>query len=143
MLNKAIIMGRMTRDPELRHTQKGTAVTGFSVAVDRDRKEAGTDFIDVTAYGKTAEFVCKYFGKGQMIALEGSIQTRNYTDRDGNKRNATEVLVENASFCESKKSETHSQPSPSAPAAAAPSPGYSSGSSEDFEEVTLDDDLPF
>lgn len=147
MLNKAVIMGRLVRDPELKHTQKGKAYTSLCLAVERNYSRNGeqrqTDFIDCEAWKQTAEFICKYFRKGQMIGLEGSIQTRNYTDQDGNKRYATEVLAENVSFCESKKSESHSQPSPSAPAAAAPSPGYSSGSSEDFEEITPDDDMPF
>ena len=142
MINTVALMGRLTADPELKHTSNGIAVVSFCIAVNRKFKDQQADFINCVAWRQTAEFICKYFHKGQMIGLEGSIQTRNYTDQDGNKRSATEVLAENASFCESKKSETHSQPSPSAPAAAAPSPGYSSGSSEDFEEVTLDDDLP-
>lgn len=145
MINTVALMGRLTADLELKHTPNGVAVVSFCIAVNRKFKDQQADFINCVAWRQTAEFICKYFGKGQMIALEGSIQTRNYTDRDGNKRNATEVLVENASFCESKKNESNSRPSPSAvaPAAAAPSPGYSSGSSEDFEEITPDDDLPF
>ena len=145
MINTVALMGRLTADPELKHTSNGYAVVSFCVAVNRRFKDQQADFINCIAWRQTAEFICKYFGKGQTIALEGSIQTRNYTDRDGNKRNATEVLVENASFCESKKSESNSRPSTSAaaPAAAAPSPGYSSGSSEDFEEITPDYDLPF
>ena len=115
----------------------------YCVAVSRRFKGQRADFINCVAWRQTAEFICKDFRRGQMIAVKGSIQTRNYTDRDGNKRYATEVLAENVSFCESKKNESHSQPSPSAPAAAAPSPGYSSGSSEAFEEITPDDDLPF
>ena len=144
-MNVAALTGRLTADPELKHTPNGIAVTSFCVAVNRRTKDRQADFINCVAWRQTAEFICKYFVKGQMIGLEGSIQTRNYTDQDGNKRNATEVLVENASFCESKKSESNSRPSPSAaaPAAAAPSPGYFSGSSEDFEEITPDDDLPF
>lgn len=145
MINTVALMGRLTADPELKHTPNGVAVVSFCIAVNRKFKDQQADFINCVAWRQTAEFICKYFGKGQMIALKGSIQTRNYTDRDGNKRNATEVLVENASFCESKKNESNSRPSLSAaaPAAAAPSPGYSSGSSEDFEEITPDDDLPF
>lgn len=142
MINTVALMGRLTADPELKHTSNGIAVVSFCVAVNRRFKDQQADFINCVAWRQTAEFVCKYFGKGQMIGLEGSIQTRNYTDQDGNKRYATEVLAENVSFCESKKSESNLRPSPSAaaPAAAAPSSGYSS---EDFEEVTLDDDLPF
>ena len=144
MINTVALMGRLTADPELKHTPNGVAVVSFCIAVNRRFKDQQADFINCVAWRQTAEFICKYFGKGQMIALEGSIQTRNYTDRDGNKRNATEVLAENVSFCESKKSENHSQPTSSAAPAAAASPsGYSSGSSEDFEEITPDDDLPF
>lgn len=145
MINTVALTGRLTADPELKHTSNGIAVVSFCVAVNRRFKDQQADFINCVAWRQTAEFICKYFVKGQMIGLEGSIQTCNYTDQDGNKRNATEVLVENASFCESKKSESNSRPSPSAaaPAAAAPSPGYFSGSSEDFEEITPDDDLPF
>ena len=145
MINTVALTGRLTADPELKHTSNGIAVVSFCVAVNRRFKDQQADFINCVAWRQTAEFICKYFVKGQMIGLEGSIQTRNYTDQDGNKRNATEVLVENASFCESKKSESNSRPSPSAaaPAAAAPSPGYFSGSSEDFEEITPDDDLQF
>lgn len=145
MINTVALTGCLTADPELKHTSNGIAVVSFCVAVNRRFKDQQADFINCVAWRQTAEFICKYFVKGQMIGLEGSIQTRNYTDQDGNKRNATEVLVENASFCESKKSESNSRPSPSAaaPAAAAPSPGYFSGSSEDFEEITPDDDLPF
>ena len=145
MINTVALTGRLTADPELKHTSNGIAVLSFCVAVNRRFKDQQADFINCVAWRQTAEFICKYFVKGQMIGLEGSIQTRNYTDQDGNKRNATEVLVENASFCESKKSESNSRPPPSAaaPAAAAPSPGYFSGSSEDFEEITPDDDLPF
>ncbi len=145
MINTVALTGRLTADPELKHTSNGIAVVSFCVAVNRRFKDQQADFINCVAWRQTAEFICKYFVKGQMIGLEGSIQTRNYTDQDGNKRNATEVLVENASFCESKKSESNSRPPPSAaaPAAAAPSPGYFSGSSEDFEEITPDDDLPF
>ena len=145
MINTVALTGRLTADPELKHTSNGIAVVSFCVAVNRRFKDQQADFINCVAWRQTAEFICKYFVKGQMIGLEGSIQTRNYTDQDVNKRNATEVLVENASFCESKKSESNSRPSPSAaaPAAAAPSPGYFSGSSEDFEEITPDDDLPF
>ena len=127
MINTVALMGRLTADPELKHTPNGVAVVPFCIAVNRKFKDQQADFINCVAWRQTAEFICKYFGKGQMIALEGTIQTRNYTDQDGNKRNATEVLVENVGFCESKKSESNLRPSPSAaaPAAAAPSSGYS------------------
>ena len=103
MLNHITLMGRLTKDPELRHTQKGTAVTGFTVAVDRDRKDDGTDFIDVTAWGKTAEFVCKCFGKGRMAVVDGRLQLRDWTDREGNKRKSAEVVASSIYFGDSKK----------------------------------------
>lgn len=105
MLNTAIIMGRLTADPELRTTQSGTSVTSFTVAVDRAYKsgdERQTDFINVVAWRGTAEFVSRYFAKGQMIAVQGSIQTRNYEDKNGNKRTAVEIVADNVSFCGSK-----------------------------------------
>lgn len=103
MINTVALMGRLTADPELKHTSNGIAVVSFCIAVNRKFKDQQADFINCVAWRQTAEFICKYFHKGQMIGLEGSIQTRNYTDQDGNKRSATEVLAENASFCESKK----------------------------------------
>lgn len=105
MLNTAIIMGRLTADPELRTTQTGLSVTSFTVAVDRNYKsgdERQTDFINVVAWRGTADFVSRYFKKGQMIAVQGSIQTRNYEDKNGNKRTAVEIVAENVSFCGSK-----------------------------------------
>ena len=105
MLNTAIIMGRLTADPELRKTTSGLSVTSFTVAVDRNYKsgdERQTDFINVTAWRGTADFVSTYFKKGQMIAVQGSIQTRNYEDKNGNKRTAVEIVAENVSFCGSK-----------------------------------------
>lgn len=107
MLNKIIIMGRLTRDPELRRTGSGTAVTSFSLAVDRDFKsqngEKETDFIDVVAWRSTAEFVSKYFTKGRMAVVEGRLQMEDWTDKDGNKRRSFKVVVENAYFGDSKK----------------------------------------
>ncbi len=105
MLNTAIIMGRLTADPELRTTQTGLSVTSFTVAVDRNYKsgdERQTDFINVVAWRGTADFVSRYFKKGQMIAVQGSIQTRNYEDKNGNKRTAVEIVADNVSFCGSK-----------------------------------------
>ena len=107
MLNKIIIMGRLTRDPELRRTGSGTAVTSFSLAVDRDFKsqsgEKETDFIDVVAWRSTAEFVSKYFTKGRMAVVEGRLQLRDWTDRDGNKRRTAEVIADNVYFGDSKR----------------------------------------
>ena len=106
MLNCAIIMGRLTADPELRTTGNGTSVTSFSVAVERSYARAGeerqTDFINVVAWRQQAEFITRYFRKGSMIAIQGSIQTRNYEDKNGNKRTAVEIVADRASFCGSK-----------------------------------------
>ena len=107
MLNKTILMGRLTRDPELRRTQSGTAVTSFSLAVDRDFKsqsgEKETDFIDIVAWRGTAEFVSKYFTKGRMAVVEGRLQIRGWTDKDGGKRRSAEVVADNVYFGDSKR----------------------------------------
>ena len=107
MLNKIILMGRLCANPELRRTQSGTAVTSFSLAVDRDFKpqsgEKETDFIDIVAWRATAEFVSKYFTKGRMAVVEGRLQLRDWTDKDGNKRTSAEVVVANAYFGDSKR----------------------------------------
>ena len=108
MLNRIILMGRLTRDPELRHTQTGTAVASFSLAVDRDFKdrnsgERATDFIDIVAWRQTAEFVSRYFTKGRMAVVEGRLQMRNWTDKDGNKRTSAEVVADNVYFGDSKR----------------------------------------
>ena len=119
MLNKIILMGRLTRDPELRRTGRGTAVTSFSLAVDRDFKgqngEKETDFIDIVAWKNTAEFVSRYFTKGRMAVVEGRLQIRDWTDRDGSKRRTAEVVADNVYFGDSKQSEGNNAPSYSAP----------------------------
>ena len=106
MINNVVLMGRLTAAPELKTTQSGISTVRFSVAVERRYNKQGedrqTDFIDCVAWRQTAEFVSKYFNKGSMIAVEGSIQTRNYEDKNGNKRKAVEVQVDNVSFCGSK-----------------------------------------
>ncbi len=111
MLNKIIIMGRLTRDPELRRTGSGTAVTSFSLACDRDFKsqsgEKETDFIEVVAWKNTAEFVSKYFSKGRMAVVEGRLQIRDWTDNAGNKRTTAEVVADNVYFADSKRSESN------------------------------------
>ena len=155
MLNVAVIMGRLVADPELRHTPSDVAVTNFTLAVDRAYTKAGTerqtDFIEFVAWRSTAEFICKYFRKGQMMAVHGSIQTRSYTDKDGNKRKAFEVVADDVSFTESKKDNDGSRPAPQTyePASytsAAPfieddNPVFGSG---EYEPISLsDDDLPF
>lgn len=103
MLNKIVLMGRLTKDPELRRTQSGTAVASFSIAVDRDYDKDAVDFIDCVAWRGTAEFVCKHFSKGRMIAVQGKLQIRPWTDKEGHKRTAAEVVCENIYFADSKK----------------------------------------
>ena len=111
MLNKIIIMGRLTIDPELRRTGSGTAVTSFSMACDRDFKSQSgdkeTDFIEVVAWKNTAEFVSKYFSKGRMAVVEGRLQIRDWTDKDGGKRRSAEVVADNVYFADSKRSESN------------------------------------
>ncbi len=147
MLNVAVLMGRLVADPELRHTANDIAVTSFTLAVDRSFVRAGaerqTDFIDVVAWRNTAEFVCRYFHKGMLVAVQGSIQTRSYTDSQGNKRKAFEIVADNAHFAEPKR-DSGGAPAPraAAPAPAEPAPAYASGNTGDFEEVP-DEDLPF
>lgn len=123
MLNCAVIMGRLTATPELRTTASGISVTSFTVAVDRSYAKPGeekqTDFINVVAWRSTADFVTRFFTKGQMIAVQGSIQTRNYEDKNGNKRTAVEIVAGNVSFCGSKNESggsNYAQPQQSAPA---------------------------
>lgn len=130
MLNAVIIMGRLTADPELRKTQNGTAVSSFTVAVERRFQREQTDFINVVAWKQTAEFVEKYFHKGDMIALRGSIQQRNYEDKNGNKRAAVEVVADEVSFCGSKGENTQKN-------------GAQFTEHNDFEEIPVTDDLPF
>ena len=123
-MNNVSIIGRLTADPELKHTQSGIANSRFNVAVDRRVKqgeEKQADFINVVAWGKTAEFICKYFVKGQRIALTGRIQTGSYTDRDGNKRYTFDVVAENVEFCESRQAQPQSQPQQKADAVPADS----------------------
>ena len=143
MLNIAVIMGRLTADPELRTTGTGISVCSFSVAVDRRFSSGGegqTDFIRCVAWRQTAEFISRYFHKGSMIAINGSIQQRQYTDKDGNKREAFEIVVDNASFCGSKaEGGTGDYSAPQqAPAS------FSNADTGDFQEISMsDDDLPF
>ena len=152
MLNKIILMGRLTRDPELRRTGSGTAVTSFSLAVDRDFKsqsgEKETDFIDVVAWRNTAEFVSKYFTKGRMAIVEGRLQIRDWTDRDGGKRRSAEVVADNVYFGDSKRDAGGGDYAPSAPSYSAPAGGgYTpapSGGHSDFAEIGEEDgELPF
>ena len=152
MLNHIVIMGRLARDPELRHTQTGTPVASFTLAVDRDFKdkntgERTTDWIDVVAWRGTAEFVSRYFAKGRMAVVEGRLQIRDWTDKDGNKRRAAEVVADNIYFGDSRRDgdagSYGGQPvRPAAPAAPADY-GIPSGDDQ-FSELADDDgDLPF
>ena len=130
MLNHIDIMGRLTRDPELRRTNSGVAVASFTIAVDRDRAPEGqekeTDFIDCVVWRGTAEFVEKYFNKGRMILVSGRLQIRGWTDKEGNKRRSAEIVADNVYFGDSKKDEDQpqSQPQYGAPQYGAPPQGY-------------------
>lgn len=148
MINMVALMGRLTYEPELRSTPNGLSVIRFQVACDRtyqkDNQNRQADFIDCVAWRQTAEFISRYFHKGSMIAVEGTIQTSNYTDKDGNKRKQIEVLANNVSFC-GGKSENGSQGTQGAQ-----NEQYAQGGMDinpdtsDFEEIVDDDDdLPF
>ena len=133
-MNKIIIMGRVTKDIELKTTENGNSVSTFSVAVDRDftpkGQEKKTDFINCVAWRNTAEFVSKYFHKGSMIALEGSLQSRGYTDKEGKNRTVFEVVADKVHFCGSKQNNGNQS-----------NPAYSA---DDFEEIDIDsENLPF
>ena len=134
MLNRIIVMGRMTRAPELRRTGSGTAVASFTVAVDRDFKsqsgEKETDFIDVVAWRNTAEFVSKYFSKGRMAVVEGRLQLRDWTDNNDNKRRSAEIVADNVYFGDSKRDGGNN-------------PGYAPAPSGGFSEIEDDGDIPF
>ncbi len=151
MLNQITIMGRLVRDPELRRTQSGTAVCSFSVAVDRDYQsrdsERQTDFIDVVAWRQTGEFVSKYFTKGRMIVVSGSLQSRKWQDRNGQNRVSWEVIANNVYFGDSKRdSAPGGGDYAPAPAYSAPAGGYTApvSSTSDFAEIDDEDgDLPF
>ena len=161
MLNRIILMGRLTRDPELRHTQTGTPVAAAAldhlVPHDAFDGEKSTDFIDIVAWRQTAEFVSRFFTKGRMAVVEGRLQLRDWTDRDGNKRRTAEVIADNVYFGDSKRdAEAGGYAAPSggfgapaggyAPPPAAPSGGYSApmGGGDQFAELSDDDgELPF
>lgn len=140
MINNVVLMGRLTADPELKTTPNGTSVTSFSVAVERSYAPKGqereTDFINIVAWRHTAEFICRYFSKGSMIAIEGSIQTRKYQDKNGNNRVSVEVVANQVSFCGSKNEGANTrQQEPSNP--------LDVDTDDDFEDLPDDDDLPF
>ena len=140
MLNKIFVMGRLTRDPELRTTNSGTSVASFSLAVDRNYKgadgEKETDFIDCVAWRSTAEFAAKYFTKGRMAVVEGRLQIRPWTDKEGNNRRSAEVIVDNMYFGDSKRDGDTG--------GARPASGPVNVSANDWQEVDEDEgDLPF
>lgn len=142
MLNRIILMGRLTRDPELRQTQSGVSVANFSLAVDRDFKdkstgEKGTDFIDIVAWRSSAEFVSRFFTKGRMAVVEGRLQLRDWTDKDGNKRRTAEVLAEHVYFGDSKRDVESG-------GAYTPPPVEPGSGGAEFAELTDDNgELPF
>ena len=147
MLNHITIMGRLVKDPELRRTQSGVAVCSFTVAVDRDFQsreaaEKQTDFIDVVAWRQTAEFVSKYFTKGRMIVVDGSLQSRKWQDKTGQNRVSWEVLANNIYFGDSKR-DGMSGGDYSAPTYGAHADSYSAPSSGSFAEIEEDGELPF
>ncbi len=133
-LNKAILGGRLTADPELKHTPQGVAVASFSIAVNRKGKDAGTDFINCVAWRQTADFICRFFKKGSSICVSGSIQTRSWTDNQNNKRQATEVVVDEAFFVDTKGENVQG---------GFDEPAFQTTQAPKFEEVASDDDLPF
>lgn len=162
MLNVVALVGRLVANPELRQTPNGVSVTSFRIAVDRNFARAGeqrqADFIDIVAWRQQAEFVCKYFQKGSWIAIDGSLQTRQYQDKNGNNRTAVEVIANNISFCGNKGNgggnyggngnygADYGTPAPqsySRPAVVEAAPAYSAGSNDDFAVIDEGEDLPF
>ncbi len=147
-MNSICLMGRVTGDPELKTTQSGVSVTSFSVAVDRafrsKDQERQTDFINCVAWRGTAEFITRYFRKGNRIALHGSLQVRSYTANDGSKRTVYEVVVDNAYFCESKGGQSSAPNYDSQiPTMSEAKPAFSTANTGDFEEILSDEELPF
>lgn len=159
MLNVVAIMGRLVADPELKTTQSGNSVCTFRIAVDRSyvpqSEEHQADFITVTAWRKTAEFVSKYFQKGSMISVQGRLETRQYQDKNGNNRTATEVLAAEVGFCGPKAADkpatasyekqtaNHVREANAAHSATQAAPAYEQGNMDDFATIPDDGDLPF
>ena len=162
MLNSVCLMGRLVADPELRTTPSGVSVCSFRIAVDRNYQPKGqeqkqTDFINIVAWRSTAEFVSRYFHKGSMVVVQGSIRSESYTDKEGNKRSSFDVQADQVMFGESKSASggyqnqnTYGQPqgmpsfdAPAAPAYTESKPAFSTANAGDFEEIVGDDDLPF
>ena len=159
MLNVVALMGRLVRDPELKTTQSGNSVCTFSIACDRSYtakdEERKADFFTITAWRQTAEFICKYFQKGSLIAIEGSLQARQYQDKNGNNRTAVEVVTSNVSFAGSKAADkpatasyeqqtaNHVREANAAHSATQAAPAYEQGNMDDFAMISDDGDLPF
>ena len=136
-LNKVILGGRMTADPELKQTPQGVSVTSFSIAVNRRGKDAQTDFINCVAWRQTADFICRFFKKGSSICISGSVQTRTWNDQQNNKRYATEIVADEAYFVDSKAD------APVGGSFSSEAPAFQTQENARFEEVASDDDLPF
>lgn len=167
MLNVVAIMGRLAADPQLRQTTTGKNVASFRIACDRGRRDANgqsqADWLDVVAWDRTAEFVCKYFQKGSLIAIDGRLQSRSYQDKNGNNRTAIEIVANNVNFAAPKSANAApmgdagyaapmgdagygapmAAPAPRPAAQAAPAPSYSAGSNDDFALIEDEGDLPF
>lgn len=159
MLNVVAIVGRLAADPQLRQTTTGKNVASFRIACDRGRRDANgqsqTDWFDVVAWNQTAEFVCKYFQKGSLIAIDGRLQMRTYQDKTGANRNAVEIMANNINFVVPKSMNPAASngaagygapmaaPAPRPAAQAAPAPSYSAGSNDDFALIEDEGDLPF
>ena len=166
MINRVVLMGRLVADPELKTTNTGISVTSFRIAVDRNYVKAGeqrqADFFDIVAWRSSAEFVCRNFSKGSLIAVDGQLQSRSYQTKDGQNRTAIEVVADNVSFtgerrdtagtygggysqapAQNTRTYGGSQVVPEAPAMPQQPAAYSAGSVDDFQAMPLDDDLPF
>ena len=148
MLNVVAIMGRLAADPQLRQTTTGKNVASFRIACDRGRRDANgqsqADWLDVVAWDRTAEFVCKYFQKGSLIAIDGRLQSRSYQDKNGNNRTAVEVVANNINFAGPKNSNAGTLSAPTeGPRVGAPAPEYSRGPGDDFAMIEDEGDLPF
>lgn len=156
MLNVVAIMGRLVADPQLRQTTTGKNVASFRIACDRGRRDANgqnqADFFDVVAWERLAEFVCRYFQKGSLIAVDGRLQNRQYQDKNGNNRQAVEIVAQNINFTGPKSQNqgmgapAMSAPAPAEyarPAAQPAAPAYSAGSNDDFALIEDEGDLPF
>lgn len=156
MINRVVLMGRLVSDPELKTTQSGINVTTFRIAVDRSYVKSGeerqADFFDIVAWRYTADFVCKHFRKGSLIAIDGQLQSRTYQAKDGSNRYVVEVIADSASFTGERRDNSgygqsygggYTQQAPVQNAYAEQAPSFASGAVSDFEEMPSDDDLPF